>query len=227
MDKGNQPWETAGSPHMKLSSSQKVRCSHTTTLWSSPFPTPQPPLHFTVSHTVPFYFSHVIYHYLKSHLFADLKLVIAPQRAGPASPWVPPAGFICPECWGHTGPNRVWWGLWLTSWDFLGGAGQFKTTWMKAGASGSAIPMVKGWGQLGVLCTMRVSAVSTREAMSTLSQMWNRGSGVGAGAGLESCRQSHIKNRVRRIYCLSPLEFYNSQRRQGPISLVHFSTLHV
>ena len=87
--------------------------------------------------------------------------------------------------------------------------------------------MVKGWGRLGVLCTMRVSAVSAREAMSTLSQMWNRGSGVGVGAGLESCRQSHIKNRVRRIYCLSPLEFYNSQRRQGPISLVHLSILHV
>ena len=33
---------------------------------------------------------------------------------------------------------------------------------------------------------------------------------AGGGAGLESCRQSHIKNRVRRIYCLSALEYSNS-----------------
>ena len=186
MDKGNQPWETAGSPHVKLSSGQKVRWSHTVTLWSSPFPTPQPPPPLTVCHTVPLYFSHVIYHYLKSGLFADLQLMIAPQGAGSASPWVPPDGFICPEGWGHTSPKRVWWGLWLTSWDFLGGARQFKTTWMKAGASGSGVPMVKGWCWLAVLCTMRVSAVSTREGTSTLPQRWNRGRGPGMGQGLKA-----------------------------------------
>ena len=57
---------------------------------------------------------------------------------------------------------------------------------MKAGASSSGVPMVKGWGRLGVLCTMRVSAVSTREGTSTLSQRWDRGSGLGVGQGLKA-----------------------------------------
>ena len=57
---------------------------------------------------------------------------------------------------------------------------------MKAGASGPGVPMVKGWGWLAVLCTMRVSAVSTREGTSTLPQRWNRGRGPGVGQGLKA-----------------------------------------
>lgn len=52
---------------------------------------------------------------------------------------------------------------------------------MKAGASGSAVPMVKGWGRLGVLCTMRVSGVSTREGMSTFPEVEQREWGGGGG----------------------------------------------